>query len=138
MLYTYTLNDQTVATNASLTLDNNLTSGCTNCNLIQHTAGSTTITLRQGVYVINFNCDATSATTGPLSFQLYNNDVAVPAALATNTIATANDISNFSFSTIVRVLCSCPAINNNAQLTIRNTGENTAIVSNVAVTIHKV
>ena len=116
-------------------LENNGLTG--NCAMINHTAGSTTITLKQGTYIINFNCDATSATTGALSFQLYNNDIAVPSALATNTIATENNISNFGFTTFIKVLCSCPAIDNTARLTIRNTGANPAIISNVAVTVHK-
>ena len=135
MLYTYTSSEQTVAAGGSVVLENNGLTG--NCAMINHTAGSTTITLKQGTYIIHFNCDATSATTGALSFQLYNNDVAVPSALTTNTIATANDISNFGFTTSIKVFCSCPAIDNTARLTIRNTGANPAIISNVAVTIHR-
>ena len=135
MLYTYTSSKQTVAAGGSVVLENNGLTG--NCAMINHTAGSTTITLKQGTYIIHFNCDATSATTGALSFQLYNNDIAVPSALAINTIATENNISNFGFTTSIKVFCSCPAIDNTARLTIRNTGANPAIISNVAVTVHR-
>ena len=135
MLYTYTSSEQTVAAGGSVVLENNGLTG--NCAMINYTAGSTTITLKQGTYIIHFNCDATSATTGALSFQLYNNDIAVPSALAINTIATENNISNFGFTTSIKVFCSCPAIDNTARLTIRNTGANPAIISNVAVTVHR-
>lgn len=66
MLYTYTSSKQTVAAGGSVVLESNGLTG--NCAMINHTAGSTTITLKQGTYIINFNCDATSATTGALSF----------------------------------------------------------------------
>lgn len=134
MLYTYTLSEQTVTPNGAIVLDQN---GIDSCCAISHVAGSTTINLRQGTYLISVDCDATSDTTGPLSFQLYNHDVAVPAALATNTIATAGNIANFNFDAAIKVLCSCPAINNNAQLTIKNTGANPATISNVVVTVHR-
>lgn len=135
MLYAYTASEQTVTPNGVITLELNGINGCCATN---HVAGSTTITLRQGYYIISVNCDATSDTVGPLSFQMYNNDEAIPAAEATEQIATAGNVSNFSFTTALRVLPSCPAIDNTARLTIKNIGANSAIVSNVAVTVHKV
>lgn len=135
MLYAYTSSEQTIAPNGAIALDLN---GVNGCCAINHVAGSTTIILRQGYYIISVNCDATSDTVGPLSFQMYNNDEAIPAAEATEQIATAGNVSNFSFTTALRVLPSCPAIDNTARLTIKNIGANPAIVSNVAVTVHKV
>lgn len=135
MLYTYTASSQTVVTNGAIALQNN----ALNCSCMEHPAGSTTITIRSpGIYIIDVTVNATSATTGPLSFQLYNNGVAVPAAIATNTIATENNVSNFAFTVAMRIRCSCSAIDNSAQLTIVNASGNAAIVSNAAVVIHRV
>ena len=135
MLYTYTASSQTVASNGAIALQNN----GTGCSCITHPAGSTAITINYpGAYIIETTINATSATTGPLSFQLYNNGVAVPAAIATNTIATENNVSNFAFTVAMRVRCSCQAIDNSAQLTIVNTSANEATVSTAAVVIHRV
>lgn len=135
MLYTYTASSQTVASNGAIALQNN----GTGCSCINHPAGSTIITINcPGTYIIETTINATSATTGPLSFQLYNNGVAVHAAIATNTIATENNVSNFAFTVAMRVRCSCQAIDNSAQLTIVNTSANEATVSTAAVVIHRV
>lgn len=137
MLYTYSSADQTVNANGAIILTNNGVNY--RCDGINHTAGSTTIDItKAGNYLVTVNCVATSATTGDLSFQLYNNGTAVSGAIATNNIATASNKANFSFSTIVRVLASCPVINNNAQLTIQNTGANAAVVSSAGVTVSPV
>ena len=72
---------------------------------------------------------------GDLSFQLYNNGVAIPGAIATNNIATASNKANYAFTAAIRVLASCPVINNTAQLTIQNISANAATVTNAAVTI---
>lgn len=135
MLYTYTATSQTVAVGEPVALNTN---GINNCCMIQHMAGSTIISIiKPGIYIVDVNCDATSATAGEQSFTLLNNNVAVPGAEATSTIATANDISNFSFTSAIRVLPSCPVIDNEAVLTIMNTGANPAIISNIAVTIRR-
>ena len=51
---------------------------------------------------------------------------------------TANNIDNYSFTAAIRVLPSCPVIDNIAQLTVVNTGANAAIVSNAAVTVRSI
>ena len=136
MLYTYSQDNQTVNANNDVVLNTNgVRSSCG----ISHTAGSSTISItRPGVYIIDVTLDATSATAGTSQFSLYNNGTAIKGALATNTIATANDVGNYNFTTAIRVLPSCYAVNNNAQLTLVNTGANTAIVSNAAVVIRAV
>lgn len=134
MLYTYSLDEQTINTNGTVVLNIN---GIKNsCDGITHVAGTPTIAInRAGIYVIAVNLDATSATAGTQQFALYNNGTIVKGALATSTIATANDINNYSFVAAIKVLPSCPATDNIAQLTIVNTGENAAIVSNAAATV---
>ena len=134
MLYTYSIDSQTISANGNIPLNVN---GITNrCDGIIHDAGAPAITLnRAGTYLVTVNLDATSATTGTSSFSLYNNGVAVKGAIATTTVATANNIDTYSFTAVVRILPSCPAINNIGQLTVVNTGANAAIVSNIAVTV---
>lgn len=134
MLYTYSLDSQTVNANSDVVLNTNGVKG--SCDGITHIAGTSTITINKaGTYIVSVNLDATSATTGTSQFSLYNNGAAVKGALATTTVATANDIDNYSFTVAIRVLPSCPAISNTAQLTVVNTGANAAIVSNAAVTV---
>lgn len=134
MLYTYSLDEQTINTNSTVALNIN---GIKNSyDGITHVAGTPTITInRAGIYIIAVNLDATSATVGTQQFALYNNGAAVKGALATSTIATANDINNYNFVAAIKVLPSCPTTDNIAQLTIVNTGENAAIISNAAVTV---
>ena len=137
MLYTYSLDNQIVNANSDVVLNTNGIKG--SCDGITHVAGTSTITINKaGTYIISVNLDATSATTGTSQFSLYNNGTAVKGALATTTVATANDIDNYSFTAVIRVLPSCPAISNIAQLTVVNTGANAAIVSNAAVTVRPI
>nr|DAF58836.1 MAG TPA: BclA protein [Siphoviridae sp. ctxMM9] len=134
MLYTYSSTEQTVNANGAILLTTNGID-C-RCDGITHSGGSSTITItKPGNYIIDVNCVATSATTGDLSFQLYNNGVAIPGAIATNNIATASNKANYAFTAAIRVLASCPVINNTAQLTIQNISANAATVTNAAVTI---
>lgn len=137
MLYTYSLDSQTVNANSDVVLNTNGVK-CS-CDGITHIAGTPTITIsKAGTYIVSVNLDATSATTGTSQFSLYNNGTAVKGALATTTVATANNIDNYSFTAAIRVLPSCPVIDNIAQLTVVNTGANAAIVSNAAVTVRSI
>lgn len=138
MLYTYTNSTQSVATDAAIALNTNaVQTGCT----VTHTAGTTAVSLNKtGYYEVHFNADVTSATTGALSIQMQGNGVDVAGAEATTTVTTASEISNVSFTAIVRVLPNCCAILGNIPyvLTFVNTGAATASVSNAAVTVTKV
>lgn len=135
MLYAYTLESQTINTNNNVIFNIN---GIRNSCAIRHEAGASIITItKPGTYTISVNLDATLATTGTSQFTLYNNGTAVGGAVATSTVATANDIDNYSFTAAIRVLPSCPAVINTAQLTVVNTGANAAIVSNAAITVRE-
>lgn len=135
MLYAYTLESQTINTNNSVIFNIN---GVRNSCAIRHDAGTSIITItKPGTYTVSVNLDATSATTGTSQFTLYNNGTAVNGAVATSTIATANDIDNYNFTAAIRVLPSCPAIINTAQLTVVNTGANAAVISNAAITVRE-
>lgn len=135
MFYAYTLTEQTVAADEAINLN---TDRLNDCYIYQHAAGTPTISFSKcGTYKISVNCVATSDTVGDLTIQLFNNDVEVPGALATIGINTANAVNNFTFTAVVRVLPSCAAIDNTARLTVKNTGANTATVSNIAVLIER-
>ena len=119
MISSYNISTQAVLTNGLLNFSTDrILTGCTASR-----DGTTFQLNKPGYYYITFNgvASATEAV-GELSVELFNNGVAVPGAIATFTTTTAGDNSNYAFSTIVRVLPSCCAVNNIANLTLVNTG----------------
>ena len=101
---------------------------------------SNTIALNtQGWYKVHVTINATGTTVGVNTFQLYQNGVAIPGALASHTITAIGDVRNFCFETIVRVLPSCACqCNSPVNLTILNNGANTITVNNITVDVVKV
>ena len=133
MISSYNTTSQAIATNGLLdfTTDRILT-GCTATR-----DGQTFQLNKPGYYYVTFNAVAAATTTvGELTVELYNNGVAVPGAEASYTTTTAGDNSNYAFSTIIRVLPSCYAVNNTARLTVVNTGVD-ATYTNVNINITK-
>ena len=133
MISSYNITSQAVSTNGILafTTDRILT-GCTATR-----NGASFQLNKPGYYYVTFNADAAATETlGVLSIELQNNGVAVPGAEASSTTTVAGNISNYAFSTIVRVLPSCCAIDNTASLTVVNTGIE-ATYSNVNINITK-
>ena len=133
MISSYNINTQDVLTNGivSFSTDRILT-GCTATR-----DGNTFQLNKPGYYYITFNADAAAIeTVGLLAMQLQNNGVAVQGAEASSTTTTAGNISNYAFSTIIRVLSSCCAVDNTAKLTIVNTGVD-ATYSNVNINVTK-
>lgn len=120
MVNSYTNTSVAVASSAAIPFVNNrYVVGCGT----SHAAGSPAVVLRKpGYYLVNFSGVLSAASTGTVSAQLYNNGVAVPGAASSATIATAGDLANVSFSSVVRVLESCACIDNTANLTVVNTG----------------
>ena len=122
MLSMYNLSAQTVAVDENLIFsENRYQTGCSTV----HTPGSTTVELRcPGTYLITFNgtAAATAAATEPITVQLFNGTTAIPGAVASELSATATDIVNLAFSTIIQIRPSCPSISNTGYLTVQNTG----------------
>lgn len=120
MVNSYTNTSVAVSSSAAIPFVNNrYVVGCGT----SHVAGSPTITLRKpGYYLVSFSGVLSAASTGTVSAQLYNNGVAVPGASSSVTVATAGNLSNVSFSSVVKVMESCACIDNTANLTIVNTG----------------
>ena len=133
-LSAWTNTTQVLDTNIPVTLTTSTKTGCS----ILFNNGSTSITLNKcGLYYIDVSANATEGgTAGNITLQLFNNSIAIPGALATETSGTATDVINLSFSKIIEVKPSCPAINNTSVLTIVNTGV-TATYTNVIVNIFK-
>ena len=133
MISSYNTTSQAIVSNGLLnfTTDRILT-GCTATR-----NGQTFQLNKPGYYYVTFNAVAAATTTvGELTVELYNNGVAVPGAEASYTTTTAGENANYAFSTIIRVLPSCPLVNNIANLTVVNTGVD-ATYTNVNINITK-
>jgi hypothetical protein len=133
MISSYNINTQAVTTDGLLTFTTDrILTGCTVTR-----NGNTFQLNKPGYYFVTFNAvAAATATLGELTVELYNNGVAVPGAEASTTTTVAGNNANYAFSTIIRVLPSCCAIDNTARLTIVNTGVD-GTYANVNVNITK-
>lgn len=133
MVSAYTLVDQLVPVDGLLDFDTNrILTGCT----VKHTDGTPSFTLtKPGYYYVTFNGTITDTAAGIVTVQLLNGGVAVPGAEASITSAAVTDERSFSFTTIIRVLPSCCAIDNTTTLTVANTGiAATYSVANINIT----
>lgn len=121
-LNAFTRASQTVNAQSVVVFNNN--SPFTGCS-ISHAAGGGTVSLNKpGIYLVEFNADASSVDTagGTLTMQLTNNGVLVPSAEATATVTVNTAIVNLKFATIVQVLNSCNCVKNDVDLTVINNG----------------
>ena len=120
MISTYNAAAQTVAVDGAFVFDTNrIVTGCT----VGHTPGTTTFTLNKpGYYYVTFNTTFTTDATGEATVQLQNGGTAIPGADGSETITTAGNTKSIAFSTIIKVLPSCCAIDNTAILTFVATG----------------
>ena len=83
---------------------------------INETNGSTFNICTPGRYYVEVNITGLSGTAGtPFSIQLFRNGVAIPAISTETSLATD---TTMTMSTIVNVLPSCCAINNNTSLQV--------------------
>ena len=115
MISSYNSTTQTVELGSAYVFDTNrIVTGCT----VGHTPGTTTFTLtKPGYYYVTFNTTFTTEATGTVTVELRSGGVLVPGATGAETIATVGDTASISFSTIVKVLPSCAAIDNTTTLT---------------------
>jgi hypothetical protein len=133
MINSYSLISQTVAVDGTLNFDTTrVLTGCT----VKHADGTPTFTLtKPGYYFVTFDGTITDTAAGIVTVQLLNGGVAVPGAEASITNAAVTDERSFSFTTIIRVLPSCCAIDNTTTLTVANTGiAATYSVANINIT----
>lgn len=130
-LNSVSVNQQTLVANGLINFDTNtVINGCA----IQHVAGSNTVLLKPaGLYKVDFNTDITATAAGPLTIQLLANGVEVPGAVA-NITAVLDTVYHVAFSTIIKVLRTCPlVVENSVSLQIRVSAAATASNSNISV-----
>ena len=133
MISSYNNTSQEVAINGLLTFTTDrILTGCTATR-----NGQTFQLNKPGYYYVTFNADGAATTAvGDIVVVLQNNGVAVPGAIATFTTTVADDATNLTFSTIIKVPPSCCAVDNTANLTLVNTGV-AATYTNVNINITK-
>lgn len=132
MINSYSIVSQPVLADGTVNFDTTrILTGCT----VQHADGTPTFTLtKPGLYFVTFDGVITGTTAGVVTVELVNGSVAVPGATASTTIAVA-DVATLNFSTIIRVMPSCPAIDNTTKLTVLNSGVATTFTSaNINIT----
>ncbi len=132
MISSYSITSQAVAADGTLNFDTTrVLTGCT----VKHADGTPTFMLtKPGYYFVTFDGVISGTTAGTVTVELLNGTDAVPAALASTTVA-ANDVATLNFTTIVRVLPSCPSIDNTTKLSVANTGVATTFTTaNINIT----
>lgn len=133
MISTYNSTTQTVEVDGAYVFDTNrIATGCT----VGHVPGTATFTLtKPGYYYVTFNTTFTTAATGIATVELRNGGTAVPGATGSETVTTAGDTKSIAFATIIKVLPSCPAIDNTTTLTfVATTLELEATTATVNIT----
>lgn len=132
MISSYSITSQAVAADGTLNFDTTrVLTGCT----VKHADGTPTFTLtKPGYYFVTFDGVISGTTAGTVTVELLNGTDAVPAALASTAVA-ADDVATLNFTTIVRVLPSCPSIDNTTKLSVANTGVATTFTTaNINIT----
>ena len=103
---------------------------------IRFNDGSNTISLKgNGIYLVEVNADVVPTNAGLISMQLLKNNVVVPAAKATVT-GVASSTSSLSFSTLIKVPCSCNCVDNTANLQVQLTA--LANVTNASIVVVRI
>lgn len=100
--------------NVSFAIDDNRTRSASCCGWLQHSQGSPLYSILEGgKYLVTFNSNITSATTGTTAIGLYQDGVLVPGSTSIFTVTTAGDYGNVSFHKTIEVCCRA-----NANLTV--------------------
>ena len=103
---------------------------------IKFNDGSNTISLKgNGIYLVEVNADVVPTNAELISMQLLKNNVVVPAAKATVT-GVASSTSSLSFSTLIKVSCSCNCVDNTANLQVQLTA--LANVTNASIVVVRI
>lgn len=113
---------------------NNLLTG----TAIKHTAGSTSVSLIRGLYLVSVNADIVPAAAGNVGLQLLATTESTSAVIngAQSVVTgTADTAVNLAFSTLIRVRPSCCAVNNSTSVQVQATA--TATVNNSSIVVVK-
>lgn len=93
----------------------------TGISVISNGSGSFTLD-NAGLYLIIASVSGAGAAAGNLSIQINRNGVLIPGTVQVANSTAATDIVNLTTSTIVDIPHSCACINNDAVITIVNSG----------------
>ncbi len=125
---------QTVAANAFVSFPiNNLLTGVA----IKHPAGSSSVSLIRGLYLVSVNADVVPAA-GNVGLQLLSTTESTSSVInGAESIVTgvADTAVNISFTTLVRVRPSCCAVNNTTSLQVQATAA--ATINRAAISVVK-
>lgn len=103
---------------------------------IKFNEGSNTVSLKaNGIYLVEVNADVIPTNAGIISIQLLKNSVLVPGAKAT-VAGVASSTASLSFTTLIKVPCSCNCVDNTANLQVQLTA--LANVTNASITVVRV
>ncbi len=111
---------------------NNLLTG----TAIKHTAGSTSVTLVRGLYLVSVNADIVPAAAGNVGLQLLATTESTSAVIngAQSVVTgTADTAVNIAFTTLIRVRPSCCAVNNSTSIQVQATSAATINNSSIVV-----
>lgn len=119
MLEYYNTAEQALTANTAIEFPNKVAR--TNC-VVAVTNGTTFTISKPGYYRIKYDGIVEASAAGEIEVQLYINGTAVPYVYTAMTAAAASDVVPLSLETILRVPCSCAAVDNTKNITIVNTG----------------
>lgn len=125
---------QSVAANAFVSFPiNNLLTGVA----IKHPAGSSSVSLIRGLYLVSVNADVVPAA-GNVGLQLLSTTESTSSVInGAESIVTgvADTAVNISFTTLIRVRSSCCAVNNITSLQVQATAA--ATINRAAISVVK-
>lgn len=82
------------------------TRSSTCCGWLNHSEGSANYDiLNGGIYEVDVNITASSATAGVIAFQLFKNGEPIPGTLMAETLAAAGDYANLGVESKIQVCC---------------------------------
>lgn len=125
--------EQTVTANGFIEYPiNNLLTG----TAITHPAGSTSVNLIRGLYLVSVSADVVPAAAGNVGLQLLATTESTSAVVnGAQSVVTgvADTAVNISFTTLIRVRPSCCAVNNSTSIQVQATAAATINNSSISV-----
>lgn len=103
---------------------------------ITHPAGSTSVSLIRGLYLVSVSADVVPAAAGNVGLQLLATTESTSAVVngAQSVVTGAADTAvNISFTTLIRVRPSCCAVNNSTSIQVQATAAATINNSSISV-----
>ena len=120
---------QSVSENSIISLGSVLRRFGCNCRL----SGNAIEIVGSGYYTIDCAVTVSPTAAGDVTVALYENGVQIPGAIATGTVAAADDFVTLPITTTIRQMC-CESADNITCILITGEGE----VSNISLRVEKV